>query len=88
MTGASTGHPVRTLRNKMTKKYLKLEGEGASFEELEQLTLGALRNAVLDGDVAEGSVMAGQISGMVHDVLSCEEIVKNVTADAERLLKL
>ena len=57
-TGRSTGHPIRTLRNEMTKKYMELEEKGASFEELEYLTLGALRNAVVDGDVKNGSVMA------------------------------
>ncbi len=53
------------LRNEMTRKYLELENQGASFEELEQLTLGGLRRAVVDGDVKNGSVMAGQIAGMV-----------------------
>ena len=60
VTGRSTGHPVRALRNQMTKKYLDLEKNGASFEELEHLTLGGLRKAVVDGDVTNGSVMAGQ----------------------------
>ncbi len=88
VTGHTTGHPVRTLRNKMTKKYLQMESEGASFEELEQLTLGGLRGAVVDGDVVNGSVMAGQISGMIKDIKSCEEIIKSVNAEAERLLKI
>ena len=65
MTGRTTGHPVRALRNQMTKEYLRLEKEGASFEELELLTLGGLRKAVVEGDVVHGSVMAGQIAGMV-----------------------
>ena len=60
VTGRSTGHPVRALRNEMTKRYLELEQEGASFEELEQLTLGGLRRAVVEGDVRMGSMMAGQ----------------------------
>ena len=64
VTGRSTGHPVRALRNQMTKEYLKKEQEGAPFEELELLTLGGLRRAVVDGDVKTGSVMAGQIAGM------------------------
>ena len=63
VTGRSTGHPVRALRNQMTKEYLKKEQEGAPFEELELLTLGGLRRAVVDGDVKTGSVMAGQIAG-------------------------
>ncbi|MCR5627975.1 MAG: enoyl-[acyl-carrier-protein] reductase FabK [Lachnospiraceae bacterium] len=88
ITGNSTGHPIRTIRNKMTKEYLKLEEQGAGLEELEQLTLGSLRNAVIDGDVVNGSVMAGQISGMIHDVQSCEEIITSVMTQAEKLMKL
>ncbi|MCR4909640.1 MAG: enoyl-[acyl-carrier-protein] reductase FabK [Lachnospiraceae bacterium] len=88
VTGTSTGHPIRVLRNKMTKEYLKKEAEGATLEELEQLTLGSLRNAVMDGDVVNGSVMAGQISGLIKDVPSCEEIIRTITADAEKLLKI
>ena len=56
VTGRTTGHPVRALRNQMTKQYLDMEKAGASFEELEQLTLGGLRRAVVDGDVVNGSV--------------------------------
>jgi enoyl-[acyl-carrier protein] reductase II len=86
VTGQSHGHPIRSLRNQMTKNYLKLEEEGAGFEELEKLTLGSLRNAVIDGDVANGTVMAGQIAGMIHEIKSCEEIIKEITAQAEQLL--
>lgn len=65
VTGMSTGHPIRVLRNQMSREYLKMEKEGASFEELEQLTLGSLRKAVIDGDVVHGSLMAGQSAGLV-----------------------
>ena len=65
VTGRSTGHPVRQLRNKMTREYLKKEQEGCSFEELEQMTLGSLRKAVQDGDADYGSMMSGQIAGLV-----------------------
>lgn len=75
VTGRSTGHPVRALRNEMTRKYLELENGGASFEELETLTLGGLRRAVIDGDVKSGSVMAGQIAGLVKETLSCKELI-------------
>lgn len=61
VTGRTHGHPIRCLRNAMTREYLKLEQSGAPFEELEKLTLGSLRNAVIDGDVKNGTVMAGQI---------------------------
>ena len=87
VTGMSTGHPIRVLRNKMTREYLKLEMEGASFEELEMLTLGALRKAVVEGDVVQGSVMAGQIAGLVSKEETCEEIIRDVVENGEQLLK-
>ena len=68
VTGRTTGHPVRVLRNAMVKEYLKKEQAGVPFEELEQLTLGALRKAVVDGDVTNGSVMAGQCASMAHEI--------------------
>ena len=88
VTGRSHGHPVRGLRNKMTREYLKLEAEGASFEQLENLTLGGLRKAVVDGDTDNGSVLAGQIAGMITKRQSCQEIVDEVMDQAERLLKI
>ena len=88
VTGRSTGHPVRSIRNKMTREYLRLEKEGASFEELEHLTLGSLRNAVMDGDVVNGTVRAGQIAGLIKEEKSCKEIIENITAQAECLLKI
>lgn len=87
VTGRSTGHPVRSLRNKMTREYLKLEQEGASFEELELLTLGSLRNAVMDGDVIGGTIMAGQIAGLIKEEKSCQEIIRSIMNKAEILLK-
>lgn len=86
VTGMSTGHPVRGLRNQMTKKYLQMEKDGATFEELEYLTLGGLRKAVVDGDVKEGSVLAGQIAGLVKKQQSCQEIIQEIMAEAEELL--
>lgn len=87
VTGRSTGHPVRGLRNQQTKKYLELEAEGASLEELEQLTLGGLRRAVVDGDVKTGSVMAGQSAGLVGESRSCKDIIENTCAEALRIMK-
>ncbi len=86
VTGRSTGHPVRCIRNKMTREYLKLEQQGASFEELEHLTLGTLRKAVMDGDVVDGTVMAGQIAGLVKEEKSCGDIIRGTVAQAEQLL--
>ncbi len=88
VTGATTGHPIRVLRNKMTKEYLKLEQEGAPFEELEKLTLGSLRKAVMEGDIENGSLMSGQIAGMIKEVKTCKEIITSIVADAEKLMKI
>lgn len=87
VTGSSTGHPVRSIRNKMTREYLKLEKEGASFEELERLTLGSLRKAVVEGDVVDGTVMAGQIAGLVKKEQTCKEMIEEIMAEASALLK-
>lgn len=86
VTGLSTGHPVRLLRNKMTREYLRLEKEGATFEELEQMTVGSLRNAVVDGDVITGSVMAGQIAGMIKKKQTCKEIIDELMAETTTIL--
>lgn len=86
VTGTTTGHPVRCLRNKMTKEYIKLEKEGADFMELEKLTLGSLRKAVIEGDVTNGTLMAGQIAGLVKAESSCSEIIVEIMDEAERLL--
>ena len=86
VTGRSTGHPIRVLRNDMTRKYLELEQAGAPFEELESLTLGSLRRAVQEGDVKGGSLMAGQSAGLVKESLSCEELIRGMAAKAESLM--
>ena len=87
VTGRTTGHPVRALRNQMTKDYLKLENEGASPEELEILTLGGLRKAVVDGDVVHGSVMAGQIAGLVKEELTCQELIQKLVKETDTLMR-
>lgn len=86
VTGRTTGHPVRVLRNKMSNEYIKRENEGATFEELELLTLGGLKKAVVDGDVSQGSVMAGQIAGLIKKEYSCSELIQEVVCEAEKLL--
>ncbi len=86
VTGMSTGHPVRSIRNKMTKEYLKLENEGADFMELEKLTLGSLRKAVVEGDVVNGTVMAGQIAGLIKKEQSCKEIITELMDETKKLL--
>lgn len=86
VTGRTHGHPVRCLRNQMTREYTRLEQEGKSFEELEYLTLGALRKAVQEGDVTGGTVMAGQIAGMVSRRQSCKEMIEEMMGEASRLM--
>ena len=86
VTGQSTGHPVRCLRNQMTKEYIKKEQEGVPFEELERMTLGSLRKAVMDGDILNGTVMAGQIAGLVSKRQSCKEILQQIMTEVEKLL--
>ena len=87
VTGRSTGHPVRLLRNQMTREYLELEKQGASFEELEMLTLGGLRKAVQEGDIKNGNVMAGQIAGLIKETKSCREIIEELMAQTEAVLE-
>ena len=86
VTGMSHGHPVRQLRNKMTREYLRLEKEGVPFEELEYLTLGSLRKAVMEGDVVNGTVMAGQIAGMIKKEQTCKEMIEEIMSEAKALL--
>lgn len=88
VTGMSNGHPVRQIRNKLTRDYLQLEKEGASLEEMEKLTLGSLRKAVVEGDVVTGTIMAGQIAGMVSKEQTCAEMIEEIMQEAEKLLKL
>ncbi len=71
----------------MTKEYLKKEQEGVPFEELELMTVGALRNAVVDGDVKHGTVMAGQIAGLISKEQTCQEIIEEIMQEAADLLK-
>ena len=87
VTGTGTGHPIRVLRNKMSREYLKMEKAGAAFEELEQLTLGSLRKAVIDGDVVNGSLMAGQSAGLVKKRQTCREMIEEMMREADALLK-
>ena len=85
VTGLANGHPIRVLRNKMTREYLRMEKEGAGLDELERLTLGALRKAVVEGDVVYGSVMAGQIAGLVKEEKTCAEIIEEIVSGAKQL---
>ena len=87
VTGRSHGHPIRQLRNQMTKEDIQKEQEGVPFEELEILAVGSLRNAVVDGDVKHGTVMAGQIAGLVKKEQPCKEIVEELMEEATALMQ-
>ncbi|ETI87447.1 enoyl-[acyl-carrier-protein] reductase FabK [Clostridium butyricum] len=88
VTGRPTGHPVRVLRNKLARTYIKMEKDGASLDELEQLGVGALRKAVVDGDVDNGSVMSGQIAGLVNKEQTAKEIIEELFTEAKERFKL
>lgn len=87
VTGRSTGHPVRNLKNALTKKIDKMEKKGADPKEIEELGSGKLRDAVIDGDTKEGSVMAGQISGMISEIKYVKEIIDEIIKETERAIK-
>src|SRR6056297_33511 len=86
VTGRSTGHPVRNLKNKLTRKLDKLENKGASKEKIEELGSGKLRLAAREGDIENGSVMAGQISGMINEILSVSDIINNIIKETEEVM--
>lgn len=87
VTGRSQGAPVRILKNRMARQYLKLEKEGADKMELEKITLGGLRRAVLDGDVDMGSVMAGQVCGQLKEIRPLADILESMYTDAQKRLE-
>ncbi len=86
VTGMSTGHPVRCLRNKMTREYLQMEKDGVELMELEKLTLGSLKRAVIDGDVVTGTLMAGQIAGLIKKEESCRDIVQGIVRECNEVI--
>lgn len=86
VTGRIGGTPVRIIKNKMAKEYIKREKDGAGMEELEKYTLGSLRRAVLEGDVDNGSLMAGQVAGMVNEIQPVATIIKNLFDDCKEEL--
>lgn len=86
VTGRSTGHPIRALRNDMTKVYLQKEQEGASTEELELLASGALRRAVQEGDIHNGSLMSGQIAGLIKEEVSCKQLIDTLVSQTKEVL--
>ncbi len=86
VTGRSTGHPVRVIKNQFTREFMELEKAGTSLEDLEKMGSGRLRLAVVDGDVDKGSVMSGQIAGMINDIKPCREIIEQLIKQAKEAL--
>ena len=86
VTGRSVGAPVRILKNKMAREYLKEEYAGATLEQLEHLTLGGLRRAVFDGDVSTGSVMCGQVAGMLREIRPVRQILQELVDGCDRCI--
>ncbi len=84
VTGRSGGAPVRVLKNRMAREYLRMEKRDVPLAELEQLTLGSLRRAVFDGDVDAGSLMAGQVAGMVREIRPLRQIFEELMVGCER----
>ena len=86
LTGMKFGAPVRGIKNELTKRYHKLEAQSSTLMELEELTLGSLRKAVYDGDVENGSVMSGQIAGLVDEIRSVEQVIVDIWEEAKTTL--
>ena len=87
LTGMKFGAPVRGIKNELTKRYHELEAQSSTLMELEELTLGSLRKAVYDGDVENGSVMSGQIAGLVDEIRPVKNIIEDVVKEAKEVLK-
>ena len=87
VTGRSTGAPVRVLKNRMAREYVRMERENIPLEERERLTLGSLRRAVFDGDTDTGSLMAGQVAGMLHAIRPLQEIFETLWAEHQQCVK-
>lgn len=87
VTGRKTGHPVRVLKNRLVRQFGELEKNNAPIEEMENLGRGRLYKAVVEGDVDYGSVMSGQIAGLLNKEQSCKEIITEMFEEAENIMK-
>lgn len=87
VTGRSTGHPVRGLKNRFSREFIELEKSNTDIMELEKMNVGRLKLAAKEGDVVNGSLMAGQISGLINEIKSCEDIIKTMVNDGKKRLE-
>ncbi len=86
VTGRTTGHPIRTLKNKLAKDMINMEKEGADPLDIDKKGIGSLRNAVIDGDLENGSFMAGQIASYVNDIKPCKDIIEDIIKEAKSII--
>jgi enoyl-[acyl-carrier protein] reductase II len=87
VTGRSVSHPVRSIRGPFVRRFEELERRGATNEEILAFGAGTLRGAIVDGDVVGGSVMAGQSSGLVQDVMRVQDLIERIVAEAEATIR-
>lgn len=87
VSGRSTGHPVRALKTLFARNFSQMESEGATVEQLNEFGTGSLRKAVQDGDLENGSFLCGEIAGLVKKEQTCKEMIEEIVAEAEELLK-
>ena len=87
LTGTKFGAPVRGIKNELTKRYHELEEKSATLMELEELTLGSLRKAAYEGDVENGSIMSGQIAGLVNEIRPVKDVIESVLEEAQKVLE-
>ncbi|MDO8673101.1 MAG: enoyl-[acyl-carrier-protein] reductase FabK [Dehalococcoidia bacterium] len=86
-TGLSLGHPIRCIENKMTRQFTEMERNGVSAEELEAFGAGKMKAGVIDGDCENGSLMAGQIAGLIKDIKPARAIIEEIMSEAEEVLE-
>lgn len=87
LTGTKFGAPVRGIKNELTKKYHELEEKSSTLMELEELTLGSLRKAAYEGDVENGSIMSGQIAGLVNEIRPVKDVIEGIFEEAQKVLE-
>ena len=87
LTGTKFGAPVRGIKNELTKRYHELEEKSSTLMELEELTLGSLRKAAYEGDVENGSIMSGQIAGLVNEIRSVKDVIEGIFEEAQKVLE-
>ena len=87
LTGTKFGAPVRGIKNELTKRYHELEEKSSTLMELEELTLGSLRRAAYEGDVENGSIMSGQIAGLVNEIRPVKDVIEGIFEEAQKVLE-